>query len=45
LIDDEAECMLRDHFMIAYRDIPQPETRSELLRLFHVEDHDATYHG
>jgi len=36
VIDDEAECILRDHFMIAHRDVLQPETRQELLRLFHV---------
>ena len=36
VIDDEAECILRDHFMIAHRDVSQPETRHELLRLFHV---------
>jgi len=30
------ECILRDHFMIAHRDVPQPETRRELLRLFRV---------
>ena len=36
VIDDEAECALRDHFLIAHRDVEQPETRRELLRLFHV---------
>jgi hypothetical protein len=36
VIDDEAECALRDHFMLAHRDTEQPETRRELLRLFHV---------
>ena len=35
-IDDEVECALRDHFMIAHRDVEQPETRGELLRLFYV---------
>ena len=36
LIDDEAECALRDHLLLAHRDVLQPETRRELLRLFHV---------
>ena len=36
MIDDEAECALRDHFLIAHRDVLQPETRRELLRLFQV---------
>ena len=35
-IDDEVECALRDHVMIAHRDVLQPDTRSELLQLFHV---------
>jgi len=35
-IDDEAECALRDHFLIAHRNVEQPETRGELLRLFSV---------
>ena len=35
-IDDEAECILRDLFMLAHRDVLQPETRRELLRLFYV---------
>jgi len=36
VIDDEAECALRDHFMLAHRDVEQPATRDELLRLFYV---------
>ena len=36
VIDDEAECALRDHLMLAHRDVLQPETRRELLRLFYV---------
>ena len=36
VIDDEAECVLRDHLMLAHLDVLQPETRRELLRLFQV---------
>jgi len=36
VIDDEAECALRDHFMLAHRGVEQPETRGELLQMFHV---------
>jgi len=42
VIDDEAECTLRDHFMIAHRDDAAPLTTFDLSTLglvppFHVE--------
>ena len=36
-IDGEAECVLRDHFMLAHLGVEQPESLGELLALFYFE--------